>query len=1145
MFSRIFTILLIVLLAVSFSTLAKDYNLQRMQKVTPVEDQLWEERMQTLNNYPPANPVENLTAVEIGRTWYDYATNAEMGRMLAHAYRSGSDGIHAVFMKRAGSASATRYVTYDYYDVGLGFFFGNVSVVENRETGWGRVINGKNDEALIGIHAGIEFWTDAAEAGYAFSTLLTSFATESVFPGIARHGNTMVFIGQLANANWNGGSVLKYSNNYGVTWMDGTNIALAGVTDYGNGERWPDFNPNNPAELAYMIAPASGTGLPPNGSTWLCRTTNWGTSWNLTLIWDDDAVAQTPFGNTQYIIENFSQQNGFYTSDGVYHVVFGAVQGIRDTTTSTSIDYWPILHWDSNTRHFSEVTTPEYSAPNDPAVQAAMANNRPGNGLGNAYPILAEGPNSELVCIWQQWEKNALGGIVLLDATTGNGTGTWPVFATNIWAAVSMDGGQTWEHHQKIVGVANHSDVYPNITEDVFRDGDNLILDIAYMYDTNPGVSFTNFINYTDASETIWYYERVAIYVPPPPTPPLLSYPLNNASGIPAELTLRWESASLNIDYYRYQVALDEMFSEIDHDNTVVDTVATLTDLEYNTSYYWRVKSYNVVDSSDWSEVWNFTTIGAPLVTPIPFSPVNNATEVPVDPNLNWNPSTGAIFYQLQVSTDQNFNVVMFDSSEINTTSIQLAGLANNTTYYWRVRVLNQSDSSAWSNPFKFTTISSLTLNNSVSFPNRANPKDYTGTDYKIIGLPGNSNISVSSILSGEQGKDWEVYWDNGNEGSPGEYLEKFNGSAIFQFKPGRAFWVIHKGNLNINQTVPALPMEDSGFVKIDVDHTGWNLFSNPFPVPVSWADIINLNQIPILHPLYEYDGKGNFSLADTLWPYVGYYFDNDVNMDSLKIPYPHGYSASSSLFDPVIWRVSVQLNSGEFTDRSASFGVAMDAQIGQDHLVFRKPRSIFKAPQVYFLRTKNGSKSKKFAIDIRTEFSALEMWEMDVITEPGISSQLLFSGIDQVPSHFDVYLIAETGFQFIDLRRNPVYEFVPVTNTSTFKIAVGNLEAIRANYEAMLPEQFELGQNYPNPFNPTTTIPITIPEKSNVTLKVYSILGQFVKTIYFGELERGRYRFEWDGRDNSGIKASSGIYFYVLQTHQNITISRKMILIK
>ena len=78
-------------------------------------------------------------------------------------------------------------------------------------------------------------------------------------------------------------------------------------------------------------------------------------------------------------------------------------------------------------------------------------------------------------------------------------------------------------------------------------------------------------------------------------------------------------------------------------------------------------------------------------------------------------------------------------------------------------------------------------------------------------------------------------------------------------------------------------------------------------------------------------------------------------------------------------------------------------------------------------------------------------------------------------------------------------------------------------------PEQFALLQNYPNPFNPTTTIPFAIKDRSHVTLTIYNIRGQVVRTLVDGTLEAKSYGLTWDGRDDNGQPVSSGVYFYKL----------------
>jgi photosystem II stability/assembly factor-like uncharacterized protein len=86
---------------------------------------------------------------------------------------------------------------------------------------------------------------------------------------------------------------------------------------------------------------------------------------------------------------------------------------------------------------------------------------------------------------------------------------------------------------------------------------------------------------------------------------------------------------------------------------------------------------------------------------------------------------------------------------------------------------------------------------------------------------------------------------------------------------------------------------------------------------------------------------------------------------------------------------------------------------------------------------------------------------------------------------------------------------------------------------------EYKLDQNYPNPFNPSTVISYQLPVSSDVTLKVYDILGNEIETLVNEEQSAGVYEIEFDAS-----KLSSGIYFYQLKAGNYIN-TKKMILIK
>jgi len=94
-------------------------------------------------------------------------------------------------------------------------------------------------------------------------------------------------------------------------------------------------------------------------------------------------------------------------------------------------------------------------------------------------------------------------------------------------------------------------------------------------------------------------------------------------------------------------------------------------------------------------------------------------------------------------------------------------------------------------------------------------------------------------------------------------------------------------------------------------------------------------------------------------------------------------------------------------------------------------------------------------------------------------------------------------------------------------------------NLNTGIPEGYKLSQNYPNPFNPSTNIKFDIPEKNNVTLKVYNVHGQEVAVLANGEYTAGSYVVNWNA---SGI--ASGVYFYTIQSG-SFTQTKKLLLVK
>ena len=95
-----------------------------------------------------------------------------------------------------------------------------------------------------------------------------------------------------------------------------------------------------------------------------------------------------------------------------------------------------------------------------------------------------------------------------------------------------------------------------------------------------------------------------------------------------------------------------------------------------------------------------------------------------------------------------------------------------------------------------------------------------------------------------------------------------------------------------------------------------------------------------------------------------------------------------------------------------------------------------------------------------------------------------------------------------------------------------------------LTPAEYELFQNYPNPFNPSTSIQFQVPNMSDVTIKIYDMLGQEIRTLFTEQVEPGKYTVEWNGLNNAGSKMSSGSYIYRMTAGEFVQ-TKEMILLK
>jgi len=147
------------------------------------------------------------------------------------------------------------------------------------------------------------------------------------------------------------------------------------------------------------------------------------------------------------------------------------------------------------------------------------------------------------------------------------------------------------------------------------------------------------------------------------------------------------------------------------------------------------------------------------------------------------------------------------------------------------------------------------------------------------------------------------------------------------------------------------------------------------------------------------------------------------------------------------------------------------------------------------------------------------------------------------------------TGQGNSEVRNYYSYLDVGLDNSVTYyyKVVDVNLAGIRTSHGPIqvtpqasigVPTEYALAQNYPNPFNAQTTISYAIPTASHVSLKIFNVLGEEVRTLVDADQQANTYQVTWDGRNSSGNQVASGVYFSTLKAG-DFDATVKMVFIK
>lgn len=325
------------------------------------------------------------------------------------------------------------------------------------------------------------------------------------------------------------------------------------------------------------------------------------------------------------------------------------------------------------------------------------------------------------------------------------------------------------------------------------------------------------------------------------PVLPVLLKPADNSQQIGLKPEFTWRS-SLRGQEYRLQVARDADFKyRVVNTDFKADTSFQIVDsLSYGMTYFWRVKARNIGGESEWTDYFQFKTIVLGPAAPRLVFPPTMSEKLTKGFLFRWNKVSGAQSYQINISENDNYDPVSFETGDIKDTFLLSDfDLQPGKVYFWRVRGKNASSFGSWSESWQFGMLSvparvqlvgpydkEAQVGKSPEF--KWNPVADAGSyEFELAGsgdfnniIHGNSDIQDTFYVMDteiESGK--EYFW----------HVRAFNSAGAGEWSPSFSF--VTKDEVSVSETtgdtqISVTPNPATGVLRIMIQPAGRSFIS-------------------------------------------------------------------------------------------------------------------------------------------------------------------------------------------------------------------------------------------------------------------------------------------------------------------------------
>lgn len=662
--------------------------------------------------------------------------------------------------------------------------------------------------------------------------------------------------------------------------------------------------------------------------------------------------------------------------------------------------------------------------------------------------------------------------------------------------------------------------------------------------------------------------------------PPTAISPSNDALGMDTNVFLRWGGA-LSADFHELQVSTTPDFSNVDivDATNLTESSYTVTSLDYNTKYYWRLSAQYSDCHSSWSKVRNFKTGYAPVTLK---QPETGMECVDMEYMFTWE-DAGAEGYRLQIATNPDFDDPLVNQDEIESPFLQVKLEDPITVHWWRVRAEDSLNTGNWSASRTFTSsldppehvfpdhgLAGLTLDVKLSWQEDVEGSTYrlqvaTSANFDQDQILDSTNISQPQADIELEENFTEYYWrvkalysscsSSWSEPTnfttvigPPELIDPEDGAEKLSLKPVFT-WKKAKGATDYELNVAS----DPNFENIVKGKRGISAnvykFTTPFDVGTD----------------YWWRVRASNADGTSIWSEARKLSTGGLGAEVPELIMPDN-RAEKVPVEPTVfkWHASERADNYhiQVSKRNTFFQTAYENETVTDTTVDVPGLENYTE---YYWRVASINDSG------RSEWS--EIWKFRTIAlapDAGPDLNTPLDGLEkvQLPANFSWDEVERAVGYHLQVSTDDAFETADIVfdddkiYDNSQRVHVLDLETtyywhVRGFNEAgsgpwsetwsftttdgtsvhdLTDSPFESTVS-PNPFSETAVIGFTLPEPGKVTVKIYNVLGEEVTTLTNEMMSAGPHTVNWD--PNS---LKSGAYIYVISSNGKQEVKRVML---